>query len=340
MITTRSFERMVDTVKANETINRLGSGFRRMTKRRETTVLFIVICICVVLGFVTPTFLTPSNLRATAMGFATDGIIAIGMTAVLISGGFDLSVGSVMAFSGVVAATLHISAGWNIWVSCLCAIIISGVIGLINGVIIGKVGLSPFITTLGMMEIARGATYVVTKGSPVSLSSAPAEFINLGKGSVGGIPNLVIILAVMVIVSDYAMKHVAAIRSLFYAGSNEKAAILSGINTRKVKIKVYVFSAMIAGLAGILSVSRYTVAATTAGDGAEMRAISAAVIGGASLNGGEGTVLGAIMGIILLNVIDNALVLLQVSVYWQQVISGSILVLAVMIDHLSHRKKS
>lgn len=327
-------------MKDNNMGNRLNSGFKKLTKHREMTVLFIILCICIVLGIITPTFMTASNLRATAMGFATDGIIAIGMTAVLISGGFDLSVGSVMAFSGVVTATLHISVGWNIWLSCLCAIVISGLIGLFNGIIIGKIGLSPFITTLGMMEIARGATYVVTKGSPVSLSSAPQDFINLGKGSLGGIPNLVIILIVLVLISDYAMKHVASIRNLFYAGSNEKAAILSGINTKNIKIKVYVFSSMIAGLAGILSISRYTVAATTAGDGAEMRAISAAVIGGASLNGGEGTVLGAIMGIVLLNVIDNALVLLQVSVYWQQVISGMILVLAVMIDHLSHRKKS
>lgn len=323
-----------------ENSGQLTVALKRFLKRRETTVLLIIVGICILLGVITPTFLTGSNLRATAIGLATDGIIVIGMTVVLVSGGLDLSVGSVMAFSGVVAGTLHITFGWNIWLACLCTILICGVIGLINGLIIGKIGLSPLITTLGMMEIARGGTYVVTKGSPVSLSAAPDAFKFLGKGAVVGVPVLVLILVVLVIISDFLLRNSSAMRNVFYSGSNEKAAILSGINTRRVKIFVYIASAMISGLAGILSVSRFSVASATAGDGAEMRAISAAVIGGASLNGGEGTILGAIMGIILLNVIDNALVLLQVSVYWQQVISGTILVLAVMIDHFSHKKRS
>lgn len=319
--------------------NKMMSGIKTIAKKREATVFFIIVIICIILSFLTPTFMTGSNLRATAIGLATDGIVTIGMTMVLVSGGFDLSVGSVMAFSGVVAGTLHITYDWNIWLSCLCAVLISGIIGLINGLIIGFIGLSPFITTLGMMEMARGATYVVTKGSPVSLSAAPDTFKWLGKGSVAGIPVLVVFLVIFVLIGDYMMKHTAYMRNIFYVGSNEKTAILSGINTKQVKIKVYMASAMIAGLAGIFSIARYTVASATAGDGAEMRSISAAVIGGASLNGGEGTILGAILGIVLINVIDNALVLLQVSVYWQQVISGAILVLAVMLDHMSHSRK-
>lgn len=225
-------------MKDNNMGNRLNSSFKKLTKHREMTVLFIILCICIVLGIITPTFMTASNLRATAMGFATDGLLQIGMNLrSLISGG--LICRSVPLWrSAELSPQPYIFPQDGISGSLVFALsVISGLIGLVNGIIIGKVGLSPFITTLGMMEIARGATYVVTKGSPVSLSSAPQAFINLGKGSLGGIPNLVIILIVLVLISDYAMKHVASIRNLFYAGSNEKAAILSGVNTKSICLK-------------------------------------------------------------------------------------------------------
>jgi len=274
----------------------------------------------------------------TAIGLAADGIIAVGMTVALVSGGFDLSVGSVMGLSGVTAGALYL-AGVNIWAACAIALMIGLVCGLINGYFIGKVGLNPLITTLGMMGIARGAAYVVTQGSPISLFGVPKSFEFIGSGRMAGIPVIVIFFIIIAAIGDFLMRRSEPMRKVFYTGSNEKAALLSGINTGNVKMGVYLLTALLAACAGILSLARFTVATPTAGIGAELRVISAAVIGGASLSGGEGTILGAVLGVILLNIINNGLILMNVSVYWQDLIGGAILLVAVTVDLLTHRKK-
>jgi ribose transport system permease protein len=210
---------------------------------------------------------------------------------------------------------------------------------LINGYFIGKVGLNPLITTLGMMGIARGAAYVVTQGSPISLFGVPKSFEFIGSGRMAGIPVIVIFFIIIAAIGDFLMRRSEPMRKVFYTGSNEKAALLSGINTGNVKMGVYLLTALLAACAGILSLARFTVATPTAGIGAELRVISAAVIGGASLSGGEGTILGAVLGVILLNIINNGLILMNVSVYWQDLIGGAILLVAVTVDLLTHRKK-
>lgn len=326
-----------------ESKGQVNSAFIRLFNRvkgfREATIILTILMFSVIISLLAPNFFTVDNIRTTAIGMSADGIIAIGMTVALVSGGFDLSVGSVMGVSSVIAGGLYL-AGVNIWVGCLIAVLISLLLGLFDGVLIGKVGINPFIITLGMMQMARGVAYVVTTGSPQSLASVPESFSFLGKEGILGIPFIVLVFILLAVIGDILMRKSAPFRKVFYIGSNEKAASLSGINVSRTKIGVYMLTAFLASISGLLTLSRFGVATPTAGQGTELRVISAAVIGGASLSGGEGTILGAVLGIILLNLINNALVLLKVSVYWQQLISGLILIAAVTIDHLSHRKNN
>lgn len=306
---------------------------------KETTVIFLTILLSIILSISSPVFLTQDNIKTTLIGLSCDGIIGIGMTLALISGGFDLSVGAVMGLAAVVAASLY-STGMNIWLAALISIAACTLVGAVNGLLIGKVGINAFITTLGMMEIARGAIYVITNGSSLSTTGDSKSFDFLGNGSLIGIPMIVIIFIVFTVLGQLIIRHSAPTMNVFYVGSNEKAAKLSGINTSSVKMFVYIFSAILASLAGILSLSRFGVATSNMGDGSEMRVISAAVIGGASLSGGEGSVVGTVFGVILLNIINNALVLYNVSVNWQNLISGVILILAVSVDVISHKKRA
>ena len=312
-------------------------AFNKVKGFREATIMLTIVMFSIILSLMAPNFFTVDNLRTTAIGMSADGIIAIGMTVALVSGGFDLSVGSIMGVSSVIAGGLYL-AGVNIWVGCLIAVLISLLLGLFDGLLIGKVGINPFIITLGMMQMARGVAYVLTTGSPQSLASVPESFRFLGQEGVLGLPFIVLVFMLFAIAGDILMRKSSPFRKVFYIGSNEKAASLSGINVSKTKLGVYMLTAFLSSISGLLTLSRFGVATPTAGQGTELRVISAAIIGGASLSGGEGTILGAVLGIILLNLINNALVLLKVSVYWQQLISGLILIAAVTIDHLTHRK--
>jgi ribose transport system permease protein len=311
--------------------------WKRLFAVRELTLMLIILIFGVVLSFLSPHFASIANLSTTAVGLSGDGIIAIGMTVVLVLGGLDLSVGSVMAFSGVVAGALYLN-GVNIWLAALFALALGMCCGLVNGYLIGKVGLNPFVTTLGMMSVARGCSYVLTQGSPLSLAGLDKNFAFLGSGYIGGLfPTMVIIFIVLALLMDFAMRRSAPLRQVFYTGSSEKAAVLSGIDVSNVKVGVFFLSSMLASLAGILTLARFTVAAPNAGISAEMRAIAACVIGGCSLSGGEGTVMGAVLGVILLGLVNNALILLNVSVYCQDLITGVILIAAVLVDFFTHR---
>ncbi|BCS80383.1 ABC transporter permease [Anaerocellum diazotrophicum] len=324
----------ISNASANKSLLKKLMGFR------EITLIFIIIVISVIISILSPNFLTAENLITTALGLAADGILAIGMTIVLVSGGVDLSVGSVLGLSAVIAGGLYLSYGVNIWIGSLIALVICALIGLFNGYFIARIGIPPLIVTLAMMGIARGAAYVLTQGSPLSLYGNLKGFDFLGQGKIAGIPFFIVFFVILIILFDFLMRKSAPMRLVYYVGSNENAAKLSGINVPKVKISVYVLMSVLAGIAGIFTLSRFSVAAPTAGNGSELNAISACVIGGASLAGGEGTVLGAILGTILVGIINNALVLLNVSVYWQNLVSGVILIAAVTIDYLTHQKKS
>jgi ribose transport system permease protein len=318
--------------------SKISGVFKRLFAIREFTLVLIIVGFGIVLSCLTPHFFSVANISTTAIGLSSDGIIAVGMTVALVLGGFDLSVGSVMALSGVIAGALYL-AGMNIWLAAFFALISGMICGLINGYFIGKVGLNPFITTLGMMSIARGGSYVLTQGSPLSMSGM-GNFTFIGSGDIWGFPVMVLIFLIIALFMDYALRRSAPMRQVFYVGSSEKAASLSGINVSKVKIGVYFLTSLMATIAGILTLSRFTVAAPSVGMSSELRAIAACVIGGASLNGGEGTIMGAILGVALLALVNNALILLNVSVYWQDLITGIILISAVLVDFVTHRSSN
>lgn len=323
--------------------NTLVGILKQIVRAREFFLVILIVLIAIALELETGHFLTERNMRAVALGFSAHGIMAVGMTAALVSGGFDLSVGSVFAMGGVVTAVALrddlLFPAVPIGVAMLMGILAGVAAGLVNGLLITKANINPFITTLGMMSIARGIGYVITEGSPIA--RLPNAFFKYGQGSdVLGIPNVILIALVIIIIGDILMRRAAAFRQIYYVGGNEDAARLSGINVDLVKIGVYTMSGMLAALAGVLSVSRFTVADPGTGVGFELQVIAASIIGGASLNGGKGTVMGALLGLVFVGFINNGMVQLRVPVYWQNLAMGVILLIAVGSDALSQRLQS
>lgn len=317
------------------------SVWKRIRSMKEFSVLVILLALVVFISIMSPAFLTVTNLRTTAIGFSCNAIIAIAMTLALVSGGFDLSVGSVLGLSSVCVVVLS-NYGLNIWLACIAGIVAGVFCGAVNGLLIGYLNLNAFITTLGMQQMARGIVYVLTNGGSIGLQDAPGveAFRFIGSGSFGSVPTLVVVCLILVVIGDVMVRRSGAARNVFFVGSNEKTAMLSGINTRMVKTMVYVLTGTLSGLAGVLTASRFGTATSSTGDGVEMTVISAAVIGGVSLSGGKGTVAGAVLGVIMMSVISNILVILSVSVHWQNFITGAILILAIIFDVLSNRKKN
>lgn len=313
--------------------------FGRFGSMREAGLIAIILVLCVAMSFASPHFATWGNVRAMLMSFSIEGIVVVGMTVLLIVGGIDLAVGSVVCFAMVVAGSMFLM-GLDPWTASLIAIAVSALIGGAMGFFVTVVGLNHFITSLAAMVIVRGLSLVVTKGTPLSLFTLPPEFKAIGQGEFYGVPYVIIIFVVIVALFDFLLRRATAFRKVFYTGSNEKAAEYSGIKTKQVKFWVTVLCSTLAGLAGVIYMSRFGAATPTFGVGMELNIIAAAVIGGASLTGGAGTIFGAILGIALLSVVTSSLILLDVSVYWQDMIKGCILLAAVSIDHFLHRRKS
>jgi ribose transport system permease protein len=312
---------------------------KKLLAQREASVFLIIVAAVIIVRIFEPKFLNPANLRSIAISISTDGLLAIGLCLALILGGIELSVGGVAAMTCVLAGYLCI-AGLNIWLACLVSIFAGVFVGLFNGFMVSKIGLPPFIVTLGMMNLSRGVAYIITKGSPLSLSGyLPDSFRFLATGNLFGIPMLFVIFLLVTIIAHIFTAKSSVTRNVFFVGSNESAAKFSGINVDKVKIAVYVIVALLSTLAGLLSLARFNVATPELSKGAETVAISAAVVGGTSFTGGVGSIVGTFMGIILLKVVNSALVMLNVSVYWQNFVQGAILVIAVTMDYLSHKKK-
>lgn len=311
--------------------------FRAIRSFREGTLILIILSVCVIMSFVSPFFMTWPNIKAILLSFSTEGIVVVGMTIILIVGGFDLSVGSVMCLAMVVGGKLFL-LGVDPWLASLLGIAICGLIGFIMGIIVTKVGLNFFITTLAFMGIARGLCFVITEGTPLSLFALPKAFKFVGQGSIYGIPFTIFLFGIIVVISDYLMRNSTLMRKVYYTGSNQKAAVFSGIKAHRVTIGTTILCSTLAGIAGIIYMSRFGASIPGFGIGLELTAISAAVIGGASITGGVGTVLGAVLGVALLQTITGSMVLMDVSPYWQDLIRGGILLGAVSLDHIRHTR--
>lgn len=304
----------------------------KLLRMRETGLILIIIAMFVVMSFASPYFLTWVNIRAMVMAFAVEGIVVVGMTILLISGGIDLSVGSVTALAMVVAGWLFLQ-GVDPWLASAVAIGLATACGAFMGFFVTRVGLHHFIVSLAVMVIARGICLLFTGGRPLGLYSLPPEFKFIGQGSIGPIPLVIIIFVAVVLLFDFMLRRTVMFRKVFYTGSNEKAAAYSGIRTKRVVFLTTTLCSALCGVAGVIYMARFGSAQPTFGLGMELNVIAAAVIGGASLKGGSGTIFGAILGAVLLSVVSSSLALLDVSVYWQDIIRGTILLTAVTIDH-------
>jgi ribose/xylose/arabinose/galactoside ABC-type transport system permease subunit len=313
------------------------AALRRLVRARETGIALVVLVIVVALSLSTPHFLTASNLAIVARQISLSAIIAIGMTLVILLGGIDLSVGSVVAFASVIVGFVMVTLQMPIWVGIAAGLVVGMLVGLANGILVIKTGVPPFIVTLGMMGLARGAALVITKGS--TISGLPEAYLAVGQGYVGGlVPIPVIILVVLAVVVHIFLSRTTMGRRIYFIGSNEEAAILSGINVARIKVMIFMLCATLAAGEAVIETARMSTAQPASGVGYELTAIGAVIIGGASMMGGEGTILGTLLGATLLGLITNGLILLGVSAYWQQVFSGAIIILAVALDTWRRRR--
>jgi len=313
------------------------SSLRSIIVFREFAMLLVLVVFVIVMSILAPIFVTRGNVEAILLGLSVEGIIAIGMVIVLISGGFDLSVGSTLAFAGVVTG-LALTAGIAAPVSILFGLLASLGVGLVNGLLIAKMKINPFIATLGMLITIRGLLLVLASGRAVL--NLPDSFTVIGQGRLFGLQYPIYVMLVLVILGDLLLRHSRFLRQNYYLGGNRRAAWLSGINVDLVIIVDYGIAALLAGIAGLLITARLGSSSLTVGTGTELRVITAAILGGASLSGGEGSVLGAFLGALFMGVLANALNLLGVDVYWQNLITGLILIVAVVVDVVNERRKS
>ena len=275
-------------------------------------------------------FLSSANLLNILKQASTVSIVAIGMTFTLISGGLDLSAGGVMALAAVCSAKLGLPDGPPIIVAFIVAICVGASCGLLNGVVIAKGKVPPFIVTLGMSLIARGMALLVTNAMPVFGLSK--EYIYLGSGKIGDVPVIAIVMAVVLVIATFILEKTRFGRHVYAIGGNEQSAHISGIRVDRVKIATYVIMGAITGFCGMLLAGRIQSGTPTMAVNYELDAIAGAVIGGVSTSGGVGRVYGAVVGSLLLTMISNGLDLLNVSAYYQQIIKGLIIILAVLID--------
>ena len=303
-------------------------------------ILIALVVLCLDLQLAQPVFLTSSNLLNVLQQISTDFVIAIGMTFVIISGGIDLSVGSNIAVTGLLMAIMMKNWGVGVLPTLIVSLIFAGLIGLINGALIAFLNLPPFIATLGMMSIARGAAYTITGGAPIY--TMPSGFTAISSRVripfIGDVPlYTILIMAAVFVLGWYCLRYTRVGRFTYAIGGNENCAKLSGINLSKIKCFVYVISGLCCGVAAILLTSRLDSAVPTNADGQEMDAIAAVVIGGTSMKGGEGSMVGTLIGIFIIGVIANGLNLLGVAQGPQRMVKGLIIVVAVIIDVLRRR---
>ena len=314
-------------------------------KRFQSVIALLVLCIG--LSLLTDKFFTTANGVNVLRQVAVNACIATGMTLIVLTGGIDLSVGSILALCGAITAGLlknglqfpsaDLYIGFTILGASLGAIFVGALLGFVNGFSITAFKVPPFVATLAMLTIARGFTMLYTAGHPIS--NLGEGFAQIGTGSLAGIPVPVWIAAAVVLLAAFITQKTKLGRYIYAIGGNETAARLSGIRINRVKMIVYGIGGALAALGGVIVTSRLDSAQPNAGISYELDAIAAVVIGGTSLNGGKGTVWGTVIGAVIIGVLNNGLVLLNVSPFWQQVVKGGVILLAVIIDKMGEKKE-
>lgn len=309
---------------------------KKILKTKEIGIIFILIVLSVLIQIKNPIFLTFSNIIDVCRNTSYTLIIAVGMTFVLIAKGLDLSVGSLMALGGLVSA-LAMFHGVPILLAVLLGLLVGGAFGLVNAICIVKLRIPAMIATLGTMYMARGLVLVITKGSPVF--PLPDAFGAFGRGYLLGIPYVVLIAALLSVIAHLVLTRTTYGRKVYAIGGNPETAKFAGINVALVTASCYLISGVLAALSGILTAARMGSGQPSIGDGTEMTVITAVIIGGTSLNGGAGTILGTVLGALLMNVLSSGMNLVGISAYWQQFVMGLIIIVAVGADMYQRSKR-
>lgn len=304
---------------------------------RQFGLLMVVILIVIVMKFLSPVFLTTKNIMNVLRQISMNGILAVGMTFVILTGGIDLSVGSVVAITGVIVGNM-MEQGSNWMVASLVALCAAAVVGVINGFLIAYVGFQPFIATLSTMTIGRGFALAYSNGKPYAIKNE--AFKAIGQGSLGSIPTPIILLLIVCVVGFILLNMTTFGRYVFAIGGNKNAARLSGVRTRRVEMYVFIISSICAWLVGLILAARISSGQPTAVEGYEMDAIASTAIGGTSMSGGIGSLTGTILGFVIIGLLSNSMNLLNINSFYQQIVKGCLIILAVLLDMLSKGKKN
>lgn len=296
---------------------------------RKYATMFILVIFLIAMAFLSDRFFTFKNLTNVGRQISLNAILALGMTLVIISGGIDLSVGGVCALGCCVCAKILNSTGSSL-LAIAVVLLIGLAVGAFNGFVVSKTGIAPFIVTLSTVSIIRGITLVMTNASPMPISNAAFKFI--GQGTLLGIPFPIYITLILAIITAFVMNKTVFGRYVYAVGGNERSAVVAGIQVKKVKISVYMVSGFLAAFTAIIYTSRLSSGVPSLGDGFEMDAITAAVIGGASLAGGQGHIWGTMIGAVIIGILNNALNLLNINSYFQDIVKGVVVLLAVLFD--------
>lgn len=298
----------------------------------ELTTVIALIILMAVITIINSNFLTANNLLNLLLQVTSNALIAFGMTFVILTGGIDLSVGSILALSSALTAGL-VGSGMPVALAILVSLLLGCILGMLNGLLISYGKLAPFIVTLATMTIFRGATLVYSNGNPITKGLSDSFLFQfLGQGYIVGIPFPVILMFIVFIILYILLHKTAFGKSVYAIGGNEKAAYISGVKLNKVKIIIYAISGIMASISGLIITSRLSSAQPTAGASYEMDAIAAVVLGGTSLSGGKGRILGTLIGALIIGVLNNGLNIIGVSAFWQQVVKGVVILIAVLLD--------
>jgi ribose transport system permease protein len=316
-----------------------GDRLKKLGKLRVSGLIWVLLAMIIIAIIFKPNFANGGNIVNVMRQMSLFGIVAVGMTIVILTAGIDLSVGSVVAVSGVVCA-LMLDAGYPVWSVAIAGLVIGSTLGAVNGavIVVGKV--PPFIATLGMMVIARGLAMTISGGHPVHFREASESFAWLGQGFLLGLPVPVWVFAIVAAVAYVVLRYTRFGRNIYAVGSNPEAARLSGINVSFTIFSVYLISGFLAGLSALIFISRLTVGEPVLATGLELEAIAMTVIGGTSLFGGEGSVIGTILGAAIVTVLANMLNLFGVSPFTQQIVKGVIIIAAVLFETYRRTRNS
>jgi ribose transport system permease protein len=310
--------------------------YKNSSTASTLTILLILIIMCVALSIAAPAFLKTSNLLSTARNFSAIAVAGFGVSIVILTGNIDISIGSIYGLAGVTVALL-MKSGWAFLPAVLAGMVVGGLCGLANGLLVVYLRLPSYIATLGMMQIVRGICYILTQGYPVSGMAESFKWV--GQGQLMGIPIPIYFMVLFAVIFAIFRNQTKTGRRIFALGGNEEATRISGVNTRNLKILCFVLSGVCAAFAGVINASKVGVAQPTAGNGFEMDAIASVVIGGSSMAGGVGTVVGTLIGSAIMGVLRNALVLLSVDSYWQTLVMGVVIIFAVTIDQVRKARR-